>query len=61
MSGDPRTEATLGQATAKVVELRDLLQEWLEWWEVADQAPAKMPNALHIRTAVALARRKGTK
>lgn len=31
-----------------------LLQEWHTWWEANDQAPAKMPEALHVRTALAL-------
>lgn len=31
-----------------------LLKEWFEWWEASDDAPAKMPNALHIRTALLL-------
>lgn len=32
-----------------------LLQEWMKWWYETDEAPNKMPNALHVRTAVALA------
>jgi hypothetical protein len=29
-----------------------LLAEWMEWWD--EHGPAKMPHALHVRTAVAL-------
>lgn len=31
-----------------------LLKLWLEWFLTAEYAPAKMPNALHIRTIVRL-------
>jgi len=31
-----------------------LLNEWYVWWLATDSAPAKMPQALHIRTALAL-------
>lgn len=31
-----------------------LLSEWLAWWEADDRAPVKMPDALHVRTTVAL-------
>lgn len=31
----------------------DLLREWMTWWERSD-APAKMPAALHVRTATLL-------
>lgn len=29
-----------------------LLREWFAWWDRDDDAPAKMPGALHIKTAV---------
>lgn len=32
----------------------DLLFEWYCWWFASSDAPAKMPEALHIRTALAL-------
>ena len=31
-----------------------LLVEWFRWWRDSDDAPAKMPEALHIRTAMLL-------
>jgi hypothetical protein len=31
-----------------------LLREWYAWWQNSDAAPAKMPDALHVRTAVFL-------
>lgn len=31
-----------------------LLVEWMRWWKTSDAAPAKMPDALHVRTALAL-------
>jgi len=31
-----------------------LLHEWYRWWLDTNDAPAKMPKALHIRTAMAL-------
>lgn len=31
-----------------------LLQEWMTWWRDCDGAPAKLPRALQVRTAVAL-------
>lgn len=34
--------------------LRSLLQQWLDWWASSDEAPEKLPNALHIRTALVL-------
>jgi hypothetical protein len=30
-----------------------LLREWFEWWQA--NGPAKLPNSLHTRTAVAIA------
>lgn len=43
-------------ATEEVTESREraLLREWHDWWFGSDDAPAKMPNALHIRTAMVL-------
>ncbi len=29
----------------------DLLREWLAWWKQDENVPAKLPNALHVRTA----------
>lgn len=34
-------------------ELVSLLEEWMDWWSTSD-APAKLPEALHVRTAVVL-------
>jgi len=34
--------------------LEELLREWLNWWLMTDDLPVKLPNALHVRTAVAL-------
>lgn len=31
-----------------------LLMEWLRWWKNDPQAPAKLPESLHTRTAMAL-------
>ena len=31
-----------------------LLTEWFEWWSGNDDAPAKLPDALQVRTAIAL-------
>lgn len=31
-----------------------LLAEWFAWWEDSDEAPAKLPGALHVRTALLL-------
>lgn len=36
-------------------DLLTLLAEWYQWWYDTDSAPVKMPNTLHIRTAVVLA------
>lgn len=33
---------------------RALLQEWFDWWSASDIAPAKLPDGLHVRTALAL-------
>lgn len=32
----------------------ELLAQWYDWWRNTDEAPAKMPDALHVRTAMAL-------
>jgi hypothetical protein len=32
----------------------DLLDEWLRYWWHDDHMPNKMPDALHVRTAVVL-------
>lgn len=37
-----------------LTEAEILLLEWLAWWATDDSAPAKMPEALHIRTVLAL-------
>jgi hypothetical protein len=31
-----------------------LLNEWYQWWLDTPNAPAKMPSALHVRTAMVL-------
>lgn len=31
----------------------DLLREWFEWWQA--HGPAKLPDSLHVRTAMAIA------
>lgn len=38
-------------------ELLELLTEWMTYWHEQDHMPAKMPAALHVRTAVALTTR----
>ena len=30
----------------------ELLGEWYAWWLRSDDAPTKMPDALHVRTAL---------
>ncbi|MGH7792058.1 MAG: hypothetical protein ACREOB_07045 [Thermodesulfobacteriota bacterium] len=30
----------------------ELLREWYDWWYNDPTAPVKMPDALHVRTAV---------
>lgn len=37
------------------IEPVELLREWFRWWSDTDDAPAKMPHALHVRTATYLA------
>lgn len=32
----------------------DLLWEWMKYWDEQDHMPAKMPDALHVRSAVCL-------
>lgn len=32
----------------------DLLDEWYQYWAQQDHMPSKMPNALHVRTGIAL-------
>jgi hypothetical protein len=32
----------------------DLLAQWYAWWFASDEAPPKMPDALHIKTALFL-------
>lgn len=32
----------------------ELLRLWFNWWSVTDDVPAKLPGALHVRTAVFL-------
>lgn len=33
----------------------NLLREWFEWWQGTDTAPHKLPNSLHVRSAMAIA------
>jgi rhamnogalacturonyl hydrolase YesR len=35
-------------------EAEELLQEWYDWWIETPGAPEKMPNSLHVRTALFL-------
>lgn len=35
-----------------------LLKEWYEYWRSEDHMPAKLPNALHMRTALFLTEKK---
>ncbi len=32
----------------------ELLRAWFHWWRQCDDAPAKLPDALHVRTAAYL-------
>lgn len=41
-------------AAAQDPKLVELLAEWLAYWSANDHMPNKMPNALHVRTIVAL-------
>jgi hypothetical protein len=36
-----------------------LLREWFDWWTKDADAPVKLPNALHVRTAMYLTPRDG--
>ena len=38
---------------AKATEAQSLLKEWYEWWD-SFQGLVKMPDALHVRTALYL-------
>lgn len=53
---EPVTETT--EAAEAAVHLDStafaLLREWFTWWEGADEAPAKLPEALQVRTGLAL-------
>lgn len=42
------------EPTPRVAGPLALLTEWYAWWFDNDAAPAKMPAALHIRTAMVL-------
>jgi hypothetical protein len=42
-------------------ETDGLLHEWMDWWSEDCSAPVKMPNALHVRTAMYLRVRKLTR
>jgi hypothetical protein len=35
----------------------DLLREWVRWWVSTNGAPLEMPDALHLRTSLHLAKR----
>lgn len=35
-----------------MTEAEELLRDWAQWWLESDDAPVKMPKALHVRTAV---------
>lgn len=38
-------------------EILELLEEWYAYWRDEAHMPHKMPNSLHVRTAVALTMR----
>lgn len=44
-----------GGETLSVPSPEELLIEWFRWWRDGEGAPAKLPDALHVRTAAALA------
>lgn len=47
----------------KIVSAEDtpekLLAEWFRWWRTNDDGPAKLPEGLHVRTAVWLTMHPG--
>lgn len=48
MADDPKRVALAGD------DPYDLLKDWYRWWRTCDDAPAKLPNALQVRTAMCL-------
>lgn len=39
-------------AKSRAEKAEGLLREWFAWWDQDASGPAKMPNGLHIKTAV---------
>lgn len=39
-------------APQEPTEAEVLLREWASWWLETEDAPVKMPDALHVRTAI---------
>jgi hypothetical protein len=54
-----RTDQDIADETFGTFET--LLEEWFDWWRSSDEAPAKMDDALHVRTAMALMMREVNK
>lgn len=44
--------------TLPVSTAETLLLEWFRWWETSDSAPAKMPESLHMKTAIYFVEKK---
>lgn len=42
------------EAQADLLSAADMLNEWLKFWADSNDMPAKMPDALHVRTALFL-------
>jgi hypothetical protein len=51
---DQCSDMTIKHEAWKNTDLGKLLKEWYEYWLTSDEMPAKMPDSLHTRTAVAL-------
>lgn len=50
-----RTEALVqGHPTQDEKAPYRLVVRWYRWWEVTDDVPPKLPNSLHVRTAMYL-------
>lgn len=49
-----KNSPTDGPIPKQADSAESLLREWFEWWSHANDVPAKLPDSLHVRTAIHL-------
>ena len=59
-AGDALRTAQEALDTKPFEDPNTLLELWFDWWRTNPDAPVKMPDGLHVRTAIHLKYREAT-